>query len=148
MEWSSLPRALACAYCDEIGTHNFNCWHPASFRRPQASFCKECGGAHTEGPVIPWKCYHQGRYCSPRYGGWALEEKSRTSEWHCCRCTDPTAKNCLEHKVFRTCHCFDRPGEDRRERDVDRLWISHYMELGWPVEELAKEAGLAWSDRN
>ncbi len=134
------PRPLACETCRATGSNPFKCWHLVPL--PESSSCKECGQAHSEGPVIPWRCYHQGRWNSLRYGGWVLAGSDNPSEWHCCRCEDPTAKNCLEHKVFRTCHCFDRPGEDRRERDVDKLWISLYMELGWPVEELAKVAGL------
>lgn len=145
------PKAAACAHCHQVGCLNLKCLGlsaaTTTTRRTEVPVCRECGQHHTEGRPIPWMCYHQGRWVSPRYGGWALSERTNTLEWHCCGCEDPTAKNCLEHKIFRTCHCFDRPGEDRRERQVDKLWISHYTELGWPVEELAEEAGLAWRDR-
>jgi hypothetical protein len=124
-------KAVVCSFCGGKGHVDEDCTSRAS------GGVDILGLAPDDDDSVPWRSYHKGDWYSGRTGGWTPWVDGMEADWHCCGCDDSRSKHCMEHKVFRTCRCYN--GTDR---EMDFYWMRSFVERGWPVEELAKEAGV------
>jgi hypothetical protein len=98
-------KAFKCCGCKDVSDRNYGC----SYHRGRSCRCPRCPECESESHLTPTKeCYHVGMWGPARIGGWTPSEEGMAADWHCCGCSDNGNRHCDDHRIHRSCGCFNR----------------------------------------